>query len=75
MININKPKPEFINRIVGIICLEKGLSKNTKTAYVRDISLVFEWFTNKNINCLSANEKNFRELFSFLKAKIINQVH
>ena len=69
MININKPKPEFINRIVGIICLEKGLSKNTKTAYVRDISLVFEWFTNKNINCLSANEKNFRELFSFLKKK------
>ena len=69
MININKPKPEFINRIVGIICLEKGLSKNTKIAYVRDISLVFEWFTNKNINYLSANEKNFRELFSFLKKK------
>lgn len=69
MININKPKPEFINRIVGIICLEKGLSKNTKTAYVRDISLVFEWFTNNNINCMSANEKNFRELFSFFKKK------
>ena len=69
MININQPKPEFIDRIVGIICLEKGLSKNTKTAYVRDISLVFEWFTNKNINCLSANEKNFSELFSFLKGK------
>ena len=69
MININKPKPEFINRIVGIICLEKGLSKNTKIAYVRDISLVFEWFTNKNINYLSANEKNFRELFSFFKKK------
>ena len=69
MININKPKPEFINRIVGIICLEKGLSKNTKIAYVRDISLVFEWFTNKNINYLSAKEKNFRELFSFFKKK------
>ena len=69
MININKPKPEFINRIVGIICLEKGLSKNTKIAYVRDISLVFEWFTNKNINYLCANEKNFRELFSFFKKK------
>ena len=69
MININKPKPEFIDRIVGIICLEKGLSKNTKIAYMRDINLVFDWFINKNINCMNANEKNFRELFSFLKSK------
>ena len=69
MTNINQPKSEFIDRIIGIICLEKGLSKNTKTAYMKDISLVFEWFTNKNINCLSANEKNFSELFSFLKGK------
>ena len=37
------------NRILGIICLEKGLSKNTKIAYTKDISLVFEWFENKNI--------------------------
>ena len=69
MTNINQPKPEFIDRIIGIVCLEKGLSKNTKTAYMKDISLVFEWFTNKNINCLSANRKHFSELFSFLKGK------
>ena len=76
MTNINQPKPEFIDRIIGIVCLEKGLSKNTKTAYMKDISLVFEWFTNKNINCLSANRKHFSELFSFLKGKkkITNQV-
>ncbi len=60
---------EFINKILGIISLEKGLSKNTKIAYTKDISLVFEWFENKNINFLFANEKNFRELFSFFQRK------
>ena len=65
MININKPKPEFINRIVGIICLEKGLSKNTKIAYMRDINLVFDWFINKNINCMNANEKTLENYFLF----------
>tara|TARA_B100000963_G_scaffold170689_2_gene148486 strand:- start:151 stop:1122 length:972 start_codon:yes stop_codon:yes gene_type:complete len=69
MKTINQPTPEFIDRIIGIICLEKGLSKNTKIAYTKDISIVFEWFINKNINCYSANEKNFRELFCFLKSK------
>ena len=69
MKNINQPTLEFINRIFGIICLEKGLSKNTKTAYIKDISLVFEWFKNKKINCFSANEKNFRDFFSFLQSK------
>ena len=44
MKNINQPTPEFINRILGIICLEKGLSKNTKIAYKKDISLAFDWF-------------------------------
>ena len=69
MKNINEPTTKFIDKIVGIICLEKGLSKNTKTAYTKDIRLVFEWFRNKNIDCFSANEKNFRELFSFLQSK------
>ncbi len=69
MTNINELKLELIDRIIGIVCLEKGLSKNTRIAYMNDISFVFEWFTNKNINCLSANEKNFRELFSFLQSK------
>ena len=69
MKNLNEKSPEFINKILGVICLEKGLSKNTKIAYKKDISLVFEWFENKNINFLFANEKNFRELFSFLQRK------
>ena len=69
MKNINQPTEEFVNRILGIICLEKGLSKNTKIAYTKDISLAFDWFKNKNINFLSANEKNFCELFSFLQSK------
>ena len=69
MRNINQHTPELINRILGIICLEKGLSENTKTAYAKDISLAFDWFKNKNINCLRANEKNFRDLFFFLQSK------
>ena len=69
MNNLKHTTAEFINRILGIICLEKGLSENTKMAYTKDISLVFEWFENKNINFLFANEKNFRELFSFLQRK------
>ncbi len=69
MRNINQPTPEFINRILGIICLEKGLSKNTKTAYTKDICLAFDWFKSKNIDFFRANEKNFRDLFSFLQSK------
>jgi integrase/recombinase XerD len=69
MRNINQPTPELINRILGIICLEKGLSQNTKTAYNKDISLAFDWFKNKNIDCFRANEKNFRDLFFFLQSK------
>ena len=69
MKNINQITPELINRILGIICLEKGLSKNTKTAYTKDISLAFDWFENNNINCFRANEKNFRDLFFFLQSK------
>ena len=69
MKNINQITPELINRILGIICLEKGLSQNTKTAYTKDISLAFDWFKNNNINCFRANEKNFRDLFFFLQSK------
>ena len=69
MNNINQPTPEFIEKILRIICLEKGLSQNTKTAYTNDIGLAFNWFINKNIDCFSAKEKNFRDLFSFLQGK------
>ena len=69
MKNLNQKSPEFIDKILEVICLEKGLSKNTKTAYKKDISLAVEWFENKNINFLLTHEKNFRELFSFLQRK------
>ena len=74
MKNLNQKSPEFIDKILGIICLEKGLSKNTKIAYKKDISLVFEWFENKNINFLFANEKTFVNYFLFCKEKTINLV-
>ena len=69
MDNITQPTPEFIEKILRIICLEKGLSQNTKAAYTNDIGLAFNWFINKNIDCFSAKEKNFRDLFSFLQSK------
>ena len=45
------------------------MSKNTITAYNRDVTLAFDWFRNKNINCFRANEKNFRDLFFFMQSK------
>ena len=69
MKNINQSTPKFIDKILGVIFLEKGLSRNTKLAYTKDISLIFEWFENKKINFLCANEKNFLEFFSFLQRK------
>ena len=69
MKNLNQTTSKFIDKILGGICLENGLSKNTKIAYTKDISLVYEWFKNKNINFLFATENNFRELFSFLQRK------
>jgi len=60
---------EFVDRIINIISLEKGLSKNTISAYKSDINVVFNWFDEVKINALEAQEKNFRELFTFLKSK------
>ena len=59
----------FVEQIINIISLENGLSKNTKSAYISDINLVFNWFKDNNINALKAQETNFRELFSFLHRK------
>ena len=60
---------EFVDRIINIISLEKGLSKNTRSAYKSDINVVFNWFNDVKINALEAREQNFRELFTFLKSK------
>ena len=59
----------FVEQIINIISLENGLSKNTKSAYISDINLVFDWFRENEINALKAKEPNFRELFSFLHSK------
>ena len=34
----------FVKQIINIISLENGLSKNTKSAYISDINLIFNWF-------------------------------
>ena len=67
MKNINQHKTDFIDKILGIISLEKGLSQNTKIAYKKDISLVFDWFEKNNVNFLKANENNFRNFLIFLQ--------
>ncbi len=69
MKNINQQTEKFIDKILGVIFLEKGLSRNTKIAYTKDINLLFEWYQNKKINFLCANEKNFLEFFSYLQRK------
>ena len=66
---IKEPENMFIDKILQIICLEKGLSENTIKAYKKDIGLVFFWFKQNNVNFLNASEENFRELFSFFLKK------
>ena len=65
----------FVEQIINIISLENGLSKNTKSAYISDINLIFNWFKENNINPLKAQEPNFMELFSFLHNRILKQLH
>ena len=69
MKKINDKKSEFVEKIINIINLEKGLSKNTKSAYKSDINLIFSWFNENKINALEAQDKNFKELFAFLQSK------
>ena len=47
MKSIKENKTEFIDKIVGIISLEKGLSQNTIIAYKKDIILVLNWLKKK----------------------------
>ena len=67
MKNINQHKTDFIDKILGIISLEKGLSQNTKIAYKKDISLAFDWFEKNNVNFLKVNENSFRNFLIFLQ--------
>ena len=69
MNNINQNKDYFIDKIIRIITLERGLSENTMLAYKKDVSLVFNWFEKKNINFLNANENNLRDFLTFLQKK------
>ena len=64
---------ELIDRIINIISLENGLSKNTISAYKSDIILAFNWFDEFKINALEAQDQNFRELFAFLQSKNFKQ--
>jgi len=65
---INK-NTDFINEIININSLEKGLSKNTINAYKLDLSLMLEWLSKKNIKALEAKESHFLEYFHYLKSK------
>ena len=69
MKKINETITVFIDRMIGIISLEKGLSQNTKIAYKKDISMVFYWLKKNKVDFLTASEQNFRELFSFMQSK------
>ena len=68
MKKLNDKNSELIEKIINVIYLEKGLSKNTKSAYKSDINLIFNWFNDNKINAIKAHEHNFRELFSFLQS-------
>ena len=63
------PINNFIDEIINIIDVEKGLSKNTKSAYSSDINLMNDWFKKQNIYFLNAKEVDFRNLFCFFKTR------
>ena len=69
MKKINEKITVFIDRIIGIISLEKGLSHNTKIAYKKDITIAFYWLKKNKLDFLTASEQNFRDLFSFMQRK------
>lgn len=69
MQNLKEYKTEFINKILSVNSLEKGLSENTQIAYKKDVNLFFNFLKINNVNLLNVNENNIREFFSFLKNK------
>ena len=64
MIKDTTVRNDLINKIINIIDIEKGLSKNSKNAYASDIILMNDWFRKQNINFLNAKEIDFKNLFS-----------
>ena len=52
MMNKKLPVNHLIDKIINIIEVEKGLSQNTKIAYISDINLMNDWFKTKNIDFL-----------------------
>ncbi|MDG2457468.1 MAG: site-specific integrase, partial [Alphaproteobacteria bacterium] len=73
MIKDTTVKNDVINKIINIIDIEKGLSKNSKNAYASDIILMNDWFSKQNINFLNAKEIDFKNLFSFFKSQNLKQ--
>ena len=69
MKKINEKITVFIDRIIGIISLEKGLSHNTKIAYKKDVRMALCWLKKNKVEFLIASEQNFRDLFSFMQRK------
>ena len=60
---------ELVNRIINIISTEKGLSKNTKSAYRSDINLILNLLNDNDINALEAQEHDFKKIFFLLSSK------
>ena len=73
MIKDTTVRNDVINKIINIIDIEKGLSKNSKNAYASDIILMNDWFRKQNINFLNAKEIDFKNLFSFFKSQNLKQ--
>ncbi len=69
MVNNKTLTYHFVEEIINIIGIERGLSENTKNAYISDIKLLFNWFQNKKIGYLEANEKDINNFFSYLRSK------
>ena len=66
--NLNE-NTDFINEIISINSLEKGLSKNTINAYKLDLSLMFEWLSKKKYKSVRSKGKSLFRVFPLSKIK------
>ncbi len=60
---------DLIQKLINTLSIERGLSQNTKLAYEKDLKLMVKWFVNNDISFIDANERDFKQLFTFLKNK------
>ena len=64
---------DLIQKLISTLSIERGLSENTKKAYIKDLRIMVIWFSKNDIDFMKANECNFKQLFISFKKKDLKQ--